>query len=292
MGVLLVYAVCVIYNADDAVGVGHTVHIVRVIVQAMEALIDVLVVRDVVKVQRQEHVVFAHAGYHVIRRYDDIEAHSARGELCEHVLIAGVGGVVHLDLDAVGLVIIFLEGLYGVKSIVGAVGDVLAPVVDVQRQGVAAGEDDNRDHADEQRTADDARDNAVSTGALAPFLRGLGFGGLCGLGLVAVNEVRHNEQREDNKEDDRRKSVHLRRDGLFRHVIDADRQCLEAVAGGEIADDEVVQREGEGHDEAGHDAGHDLGYLGLHKRAQRRTAEIHRCFGQRAVHLLELRQHL
>ena len=123
------------------------------------------------------------------------------------------------------------------------------------------------------------------------------FGGLRepeadALRVVLVDEVRQQQQRENDEEDDRRQGVHFRRDGLFRHVVDADRKRLEAAALREVADDEVIEREREGHDHAGDDAGQDLRHFHAEKRTHRRAAEIHRGLGQRAVHLLQLRQHL
>ena len=119
-----------------------------------------------------------------------------------------------------------------------------------------------------------------------------GYEDLFTLRVVLVDEVGQQQQRQNDKENDRCQRVHLRRDGFFRHVVDADRERLEAAALREVADDEVIEREREGHDHAGDDAGQDLRHFHAEKRTYRRAAEIHRGLGQRAVHLLQLRQHL
>ena len=114
----------------------------------------------------------------------------------------------------------------------------------------------------------DAADRYLAAAAaLAASALRLGVG-------VAVDKIREDEERKDDKEDYRCQRVHLGRDGLFRHVVDAYRQSLEAVARGEVADDEVVEREGEGHYHAGHDTGHDLRQLNFEERAHRRAAEV------------------
>ena len=118
---------------------------------------------------------------------------------------------------------------------------------------------------------------------------------LCQLHLpvgLPVGQVGDQQQSQYHEEDDGGKGVHLRRHGFLGHVVDADGQGLEAVARGEIADDEVVQREGEGHDGPGDDARQDLRDLDLPEGPHRGAAQVHGGFRQGFVHLLELGQHL
>ena len=298
-GVGLVHDIGVVDHAHDAVGVRNGVGVVGVIVQAAEVLGDILIVRDVVVVERQEHVLGFHARDHVVRRDDHVVAHGAALELGIHVLVAGVGVIVDLDGHAVGRLVPVLERGDGVERIVRAVGDIFAPVVDVEHARLLPAAVD-ADAGDEQRGGGkDAHGGAHGAAAAAAALgagglaRALGTAGVAdALRVVLVDEVRQQQQRENDEEDDRRQGVHFRRDGLFRHVVDADRKRLEAAALREVADDEVIEREREGHDHAGDDAGQDLRHFHAEKRTHRRAAEIHRGLGQRAVHLLQLRQHL
>ena len=266
----LIHLVGVVDHADHAVGIGDGVGVVRVVVEAAELVFDVLVVGDVVEVQGQEHVLVGQTCDHVVRGDDDIVAHGPALELGVHVLVAGIGGVVDVDLFAVGLLIPGLEGFHGVQGAVGAVGDVFAPVVNVQLQRVGAAghgddEDQDRSHAQNGTGQDLPAPVRQGLALLAAGLSGLALGtptlGLALADGVVVHEVRDEQQEQDDEEDDGRQGVHLGRDGLLGHVIDADGQGLKAVAGGEVADDEVVQGEGEGHDHARQHAGQDFRQL-------------------------------
>ena len=117
-GVGGVHDVGIVDHAHDAVGIWHGVGVVRVIVQAAEVLGDILIVRDVVVIERQEHVLALHARDHVVRRDDHVVAHGAALELGVHVLVAGVGIVVDLDGHAVGRLVPVLERGDGVERIV------------------------------------------------------------------------------------------------------------------------------------------------------------------------------
>ena len=59
-----------------------------------------------------------------------------------------------------------------------------------------------------------------------------------------------------------------------------------------VADDEVIQAHGEGHDGAGDDTGHDLMEGHLEEGLQRGAAQIHGSIRQGVVHLLEFRHHI
>ena len=79
------------------------------------------------KVERAEHVLADHAGYHVVRGDDDVVADAALGETGVEGLVALIGVVYDVYLG-IGL---FKLG-DDVYIVVAAVGDVDAPVVDVE----------------------------------------------------------------------------------------------------------------------------------------------------------------
>ena len=164
VGVRLVDFVGVPDHADDAVGVGHGVRVVGIVVKPFEALVNVAVVGDVAEVQRQQHILLEHAGDHVVRRDDDVIAHGAGGELRIHILVGGVGIIVDGDAHAVRILIPFLEFLDRIVAVLATVGDVFTPVVDVQRKvlspvpgtaGTAAG-----DQKDKHEAEHDNRDSS------------------------------------------------------------------------------------------------------------------------------------
>ena len=296
-GIGLIHLIGIIDDAGEVEGVGHGVGVVRVVVEAAEAFADVGGVGDVLIIQREEQALGAHAGDHVVGGDDDIVADGAGGDLGVHVLVAGEGGVVELDLVSVILEVPVLEALDGVEGVFRAVGDVFAPVVDVQDRFLGPADDEDADDEDGEDRADEGGD--VSPGALSGGGFGRGGGGaIVGAAGAAfdpgagIDEVGHDEQGEDGEEDDGREGVHLGGDGLLRHVVDADGQGLEAVAGGEVGDDEVVKAQGEGHDGAGDDAGHDLGDLDLEEGAEGGAAQVHRGLGEGGIHLLELGEDL
>ena len=122
----LVYHLCIVDDASGAEGVRHSVGILGVIVSVAVLLVDVLEVRDVAVVQRHQHPFAYHLGDHVVRRDDDIVVGRAGLELGVEGLVGVEGGIV--DLDAGQL----FKGRHHVHAVVGTVGDILAPVVDVQ----------------------------------------------------------------------------------------------------------------------------------------------------------------
>ena len=97
------------------------------------------------------------------------------------------------------------------------------------------------------------------------------------------------KQNQNNNKNDCGKSVHIGSNALFGHRINTDRQGLKAVAGGEIADYEVIQRQRKRHDRTGNDTGQDRRQFHLAERLKRRAAEVHCCLGEMLVHLSDLR---
>lgn len=112
------------------------------------------------------------------------------------------------------------------------------------------------------------------------------------LSVIAVDDIAYQQQRERYKKYDGRKSVHLRCDRLFCHAVYTDGQRFKSVAGCEIADNKVVERQRECHYSTGHDSRKYLRQLDLEKRPHGSAAEVHCCLGKRIIHLSELRQHL
>ena len=121
-----VYHGSVVDDAGGAQHIGYGVGVLRVVIRVAVFRIDLLEVGDVVVIQGLQHPLRDHLGHHVVGRDDDVERRAAGLELGVHRLVGIKGQVV--DLDA-GL---FLEGRDDIEAVVRAVGDVLAPVIDVQ----------------------------------------------------------------------------------------------------------------------------------------------------------------
>ena len=115
----------VINDAGGAEHIGHGVGILRIVIRIHVFLIDLFEVRDIVVVQRLEHPLGDHFCHHVIRRNDHIVVGCAGLELCVHGLVGVEGGVIHLDAGEL------FKGRHHVHAVVRAVGDVLAPVIDI-----------------------------------------------------------------------------------------------------------------------------------------------------------------
>ena len=90
--------------------------------------------------------------------------------------------------------------------------------------------------------------------------------------MPKLQQVHGDHQHEDQQEQQREHGVHLGLDGLFGVGVALNRQGHEVQTGDEIADDEIVQTHGEGHDGAGNDAGHNLMQRHLEEGLQRRAA--------------------
>ena len=115
-----------------------------------------------------------------------------------------------------------------------------------------------------------------------PFLAGF-FGSLLGISALihlGLHDVRENEKQKDHKEDQSRERVHIRRDLSLGHRINVGRQGVEALALGKLRDDEIVKREGEGHQCAREHARQNGGELNEEEGAQGSTAEIGRRLGK------------
>ena len=288
--VLLVHTVGIPDDSNKTEGVGHGVEIVRIVVQIPEALADVLVIGDVVEIQRKKHSLICHPGNHIVGRNYNVIAYRSAGKFRIHIFVGCKGCVVDFHRRTVVLLIPFFETLDCVKAVFRAVGNIFSPVIDVQnRFGWSA--DVNQDCKGNRENGADRSGDTDTTllysrtdfFLFCRFLNDRGRG---------VDEVRHYEESKDRKEDDGTQRVHLRRYGLLRHVVDPNRKGLESVAGGEVADDKVVQTQREGHDQAGHDSRHNLGNLHFQKGSDGSASEIHGSLRKRTVHLLQLRKNL
>src|SRR5699024_9178043 len=116
----------VVDDAGGAEHIGDAVGVLRVVVGVAVALVDQGKVGDVVEVQGQQHPLVDHLGHHIVGGDDDVVAGRARFELGIHRLVGVEGGVVDADGGEP------LKGVHHVDAAVRAVGDVFAPVVDVQ----------------------------------------------------------------------------------------------------------------------------------------------------------------
>ena len=85
-----------------------------------------LEIGDILKVQRQEHILLNEPAHHIVRRNDHIHGDTAVGHLGVHGLIGVKGHIIDPDVG-IGL----LELGDDIDTAVVALGDVLAPVVDI-----------------------------------------------------------------------------------------------------------------------------------------------------------------
>ena len=153
----------VVEDADRAPAVGN-----RVLVLGVKALglfevlrVDVLVVRDLIEVDRLNEILLNHLLDDVVGGADHIVLDCARLNDREHLLV-GLESVVD-DLDA-GL---FLELLHDIFA------DVLAPVVDIERvvllRGLLAAAAERKAECRENRRRERARQNASSCHSESPL---------------------------------------------------------------------------------------------------------------------------
>ena len=101
--------------------------------------------------------------------------------------------------------------------------------------------------------------------------------------LVAVREAR-DDQHQRQQHQQRGDGVHLRRHRDLDHRVDLQRQGRDADAGGEEGDDEIVDREREGHQEAGHHRRQDQRKGHQAEGLPRRGAEVARRLEDALVH--------
>ena len=77
-----VYHRGVVYQPHGPPCVGHGIRVVRVVGGVDEGRHDVAEIRDIVEVQRLQHVLLYHLGYHVVRRDYNVVVGSAALQLC------------------------------------------------------------------------------------------------------------------------------------------------------------------------------------------------------------------
>ena len=121
-----VYHSGVVDDAGGAQHIGHSVGVLRVVIRVSVACIDLLEIGDIVVVQGCKHPLVDHLCHHVVGWDDHIVVGCAGLEFGVQGLVGVEGGVVHLDAGQL------FKGAHNIHAVIRAVGDVLAPVVDVQ----------------------------------------------------------------------------------------------------------------------------------------------------------------
>ena len=127
--VLFVHIGAVVDDADGAPGIRNGVEVIGVVGGIFVRLVHVLIVRDVVKVERQKQSLVDQPTDHIVGRDDDIVGRATGLELGIHRFVRVERHVIHMDARCL------LEGGVDIDVAVRAVGNVLAPVVDVDRVG-------------------------------------------------------------------------------------------------------------------------------------------------------------
>ena len=121
---------------------------------------------------------------------------------------------------------------------------------------------------------------------MKPFIPPLLRGQLTLLpGLPDVDDRQQAQHRPKQQGGD---GVDLRTDAFFGHGVDAHGQVGGGGAGGEVADDEIVNAHGEGRQRTGDDAGLDLRDNDLPEGLHPGAAQVHSRVHQIAVHLPQL----
>ena len=273
----------VVDNTQCTPGVGDGVLVLRVVAEVLIGIGNEVKVGDVAVIQLRQHILVNEPGDHIVRGDDDIEVGASHFDEGVQSLVALRRLVV--DPDA-GLLL-----KLGDETLV----DILAPGAHVHHPvgpGGAAG--DNQRHHQHA-----GRQSRPHTAQGLMELAAVGVGGRWG-GVVlrlqavvgtALPQVHDGQQHQHRHEQQGGDGVDLRADPLLGHAVDGHGQRGGAGTGGEVADDEVIHRHGEGRQSAGDDTGLDLRDHhtpeGLHPRA----AQILRRIDEVAVHLPQLGPH-
>ena len=246
-----------------------------------EAVIHQCIVGDILKIQRLQHVFVPQPGNHIVRGDDHIHGDAAGGKLGVKLFIGSVSDIVYLDI---GISLFkFSDNIHG---LVTAVGNVLTPVVYIQGHSAVLTLEDQRTNAAHQSGCQSkGTDPLGNTHTLAVSL-----GTALGFVLLAtdLDQVHGDHQHQDQQEQQGEHGVDLGLNGLFRFRVDLDRQGHKVRAGDKVADYEIVQTHGKGHDGAGDHAGHDLMQRHFEESLQRRAAQVHGSILQGRIHLLQL----
>ena len=83
----LIHHICVIDNAHNAVGIGHRIKVFGIIVKISEIFVDVLIVGNVVEIQRLKKIFLRHSCNHIVGRNNDVIADRTAGNLIIHILV-------------------------------------------------------------------------------------------------------------------------------------------------------------------------------------------------------------
>ena len=139
-----------VFLSDNAGVVNHANHtehvrngicIVGIVVEVFIVFVDILIIGDVFKMQREQQVFADQSLNHIVRGENDVVRSSTRTELVVHIFIGSIGRVIDFHREAVFVCEVFfkvfLEHRVDIGTALGAVGNVLTPVVDVQRDHTA-----------------------------------------------------------------------------------------------------------------------------------------------------------
>lgn len=122
----LVHVLAVVDDAGGAPGVGYGELVLRVKGHAAVAGVNILGVGDIVVVQLLKHTLLAHPADHIVGGDDHVHGDAAVFQLGIHGLVGIEGGVLNLDVG-----VLLLELCDHIDGAIVSLGDILAPVVDV-----------------------------------------------------------------------------------------------------------------------------------------------------------------
>ena len=261
--------VLVVQDADRSPHIRHGVLVLRVVVGIAELVDNLLEIRHVFVVDFRQQILGDHALDDVVGREAHVERTGVRLDLHNHVLIRGEAHVVDLDARLFGE-----EGQdFGC--------DVVLPVVDVDDLFREGGGGDGQRQAQEHQQGKQLFHQRCSS-----------FKVIGGLVIIRCGAAVDNQQQhQQSDEHERRQCVERRLDAAAGGGVNQRGQILHQRGSREVADGEVVQREGERQHRPGDDARHTFGDDDVEQRVHRRCAKVKRRFIGVSVHLLELRQH-
>ena len=130
--VRLVNGLGVVNDTEHADRVGNrilccTVRTVAVVILIVAVLLlDVLIIGNLRKIKLLDAILLDQTGNHVVRGDNQIVMHRTAGEFCIHLFVGGIGGVLNVDL------VFFFKNPLQVHRAILAVGDIFAPVVNIQ----------------------------------------------------------------------------------------------------------------------------------------------------------------
>ena len=197
----------------------------------------------------------------VLGGLDQVVARGAGDQLGEHLLVGGVGLVVDLDAGLLGEAVEHRCGTYSDQAN-RLSSSARAPARPQRRRRASSAEGSERSRMR----------------FMVLLHPAMGHQAVAALQRLGQRRPQHGDQDEH-----RRDRVQRRIEALLHAPEDLERQRARAGAGGEVGDDQLVERERERHQRARDDRRHEIRHEHLAEGLHRRRAEIERRLLERRV---------